>query len=310
MDESGLNFNPPIGTAQELEPGLKRILAPNPSPMTFRGTNTYMLGTSDIAIIDPGPEDDQHLTNILRALKTTQKITHILVTHSHIDHSPLAKRLSELTGAKIYARGPTGIGQSAIMRDLLASGYVGGGEGSDDNFSPDICLNEGDIIDIAGRSVEVIFTPGHFGNHVSFAWNDALVSGDHVMDWATSMVSPPDGDLADFMASCRKLEERDWRIFYPGHGAPVQDPKARLNWLLNHRLQRETQILDQLRIAPRTPKGLAEAIYTDTDSSLLGAAARNVFAHLIDLCSRGKVETDGPPRFEKTYALGAGNGHN
>ncbi|MFZ8875102.1 MAG: MBL fold metallo-hydrolase, partial [Paracoccaceae bacterium] len=108
MDESGLNFNPPIGTAQELEPGLKRILAPNPSPMTFRGTNTYMLGTNDIAIIDPGPEDDQHLTNILRALKTTQKITHILVTHSHIDHSPLAKRLSELTGAKIYARGPTG----------------------------------------------------------------------------------------------------------------------------------------------------------------------------------------------------------
>ena len=123
------------------------------------------------------------------------------------------------------------------------------------------------------------------------------------MDWATSMVSPPDGDLADFMASCRKLQKRDWRIFYPGHGAPVQDPKARLSWLLNHRLQREAQILDQLLISPMSPKELAEAIYIDTDQSLLGAAARNVFAHLIDLCSRGIVQTNGAPRFEKNYAL-------
>ena len=208
-----------------------------------------------------------------------------------------------MTGAKIYARGPTGVGQSAVMFDLLASGYTGGGEGSDEDFTPDVCLNEGEIINVEREQLEVIYTPGHFGNHISFAWNGNLFSGDHVMDWATSMVSPPDGDLADFMASCRKLQKHDWQVFYPGHGAPVKDPHARLSWLLNHRLQREVQILDQLRIAPMSPKELAKAIYIDTDPSLLGAAARNVFAHLIDLCNRGIVHTNDAPRFEKTYAI-------
>ncbi len=303
MDERGLNFNPPIGVAMELETGLRRLLAPNPSPMTFRGTNTYLLGTTDIAVIDPGPEDHQHLTKILKSLEIGQQITHILLTHSHMDHSHLAKNLSEVTGAKIYARGPTGVGQSVVMLDLLASGYTEGGEGSDKDFRPDVCLNEGEIINLANEQLEVIYTPGHFGNHISFAWSGNLFSGDHVMDWATSMVSPPDGDLADFMASCWKLQTRDWRVFYPGHGAPVQDPHARLSWLLSHRLQREAQILDQLRIAPMSPKELAKAIYTDTDPSLLSAAARNVFAHLIDLCNRGIVHTKDAPRFEKTYAL-------
>ena len=310
MDESGLNFNPPIGVAVELQTGLRRLIAPNPSPMTFRGTNTYLLGISDIAVIDPGPDDEQHLTSIFKCLERGQQITHILLTHSHIDHSPLAKKLSELTGAKIYAYGPTGSGQSSVMRDLLKSGYTGGGEGRDKDFKPNVCLAEGEIIDVAREQLEVIYTPGHFGNHICFAWKGALFSGDHVMDWATSMVSPPDGDLADFMASCRKLQRRDWRIFYPGHGAPVQDPKARLSWLLDHRLQREAQILDQLLISPMSPKELAKAIYIDTDQTLLGAAARNVFAHLIDLCSRGIVQTTGAPRFEKNYALFSDRGPN
>lgn len=310
MDESGLNFNPPIGVSVELQTGLRRLLAPNPSPMTFRGTNTYLLGISDIAVIDPGPNDERHLTNIFKCLERGQQITHILLTHSHIDHSPLAKKLSELTGAKIYAYGPTGAGQSPVMHDLLKSGYTGGGEGRDEDFKPNVCLEEGEIIDVAREPLEVIYTPGHFGNHICFAWKGALFSGDHVMDWATSMVSPPDGDVADFMASCRKLQKRDWRVFYPGHGAPVQDPKARLSWLLDHRLQREAQILDHLHIAPMSPKELANAIYTDTDQSLLGAAARNVFAHLIDLCIRGIVQTNGAPRFEKTYAPISNRGPN
>ena len=310
MDENGLNFNPPVGVVQELETGLQRLLAPNPSSMTFRGTNTYLLGISDMAVIDPGPDDDEHLINILNSLENEQKITHIFLTHSHIDHSQLAKKLSEVTGAKIYARGPTGVGQSTIMRDLLASGYTGGGEGIDQDFTPDFCLNDGEIINVGGERLEVIYTPGHFGNHISFAWKSTLFSGDIVMDWATSMVSPPDGDLADFMASCRKLQKRDWRVFYPGHGAPVQNPKARLRWLLDHRLQREAQILDQLHISPMSPEELAEAIYIDTNQSLLGAAARNVFAHLIDLCSRGIIKTSGSPRFEKTYALLSGRKQN
>ena len=310
MDESGLNFNPPIGVAIELEPGLRRLLAPNPSPMTFRGTNTYLLGISNIAVIDPGPDNQKHLTNIIDSLETGQQITHIFLTHSHIDHSPLAKKLSEVTGAKTYARGPTGVGQSTAMLDLLASGYTGGGEGRDEYFTPDVCLNEGEIINVASEQLEVIYTPGHFGNHISFAWNSNLFSGDHVMDWATSMVSPPDGDLADFMASCRKLQTRDWRFFYPGHGAIVQDPRGRLSWLLTHRLQREAQIIDQLHKAPMSPKELAKAIYIDTDPSLLGAAARNVFAHLIDLCNRAIVQTDDAPRFEKTYTLSSDDGPN
>ncbi len=306
MDQSGLNFNPQTGIAQELEPGLRRIVARNPSPMTFRGTNTYMLGTQNITIIDPGPDDPNQLTAILSALQKGQQITSILVTHSHIDHSPLANRLSIETGANTYAFGPTGSGQSEVMSDLICSGYQGGGEGSDYHFFPDICLSDGAKIYGLDDPLEVIHTPGHFGNHLSFVWKDAVFSGDHVMGWASTMVSPPDGDLSDFLDSCRKLQSQKWRVFYPGHGAPIRKPNQRLEWLINHRLARESQILQNLRISPNTPKGLAEAIYTDTPYSLLGAASRNVFAHLIDLHSRNELTCDGPPRFDKLYKFKKG----
>lgn len=301
MDQSGLNFNPPTGVAQELEPGLRRIVAQNPSPMTFRGTNTYLLGTQNIAVIDPGPDDASQKKAILSALQIGQKITSILVTHSHIDHSPLAGRLATETGAKIYAFGPTGSGQSQVMADLISSGYNGGGEGSDYYFCPDISLSDGTKIEVADEPLQVIHTPGHFGNHLCFVWKDSVFSGDHVMGWASTLVSPPDGDLGDFLNSCRKLQNRKWRIFYPGHGAPVEKPNQRLEWLIDHRLGRESQILKNLQEAPNTPKGLAEAIYTDTPSSLIGAAARNVFAHLLELHSRKLLICDGPPRFEKLY---------
>jgi len=303
MDQSGLNFNPPKGIVQELEPGLRRIVAPNPSPMTFRGTNTYLLGSQNIAVIDPGPDLPTQKTAILSALRKGQKITSILVTHSHIDHSPLASRLSIETGANIYAFGTTGSGQSQIMSDLISSGYQGGGEGSDHNFYPDIFLSDGGTIDASDEPLQAIHTPGHFGNHLCFIWKDSLFSGDHVMDWASTMVSPPDGDLGDFLNSCQKLKGRKWRIFYPGHGAPVKKPNLRLQWLIDHRLLRESQILKNLQKNPNTPKGLAEAIYTDTPPSLLGAASRNIFAHLIDLHNRKILICEGPPRFNKLYKL-------
>lgn len=296
-------FNPPVGACIELAPNVRRIIAPNPSPMTYRGTNTYLIGTLDIAVIDPGPEDNAHLTAILDAVPEGGTLTHIIVTHSHIDHSPLAKRLSQATGAPIYAFGPSDAGRSAAMTDLIAQGYAGGGEGIDTSFVPDISVTDGDRITIDGLELEVLHTPGHMGNHICLAMGTALFSGDHVMGWASSMVSPPDGDLTDFMTSCQKLSRRQWSVFYPGHGDIIQTPNDRLDWLVSHRKSRETDILTCLQQGAKTPRGLAEAIYTETPPALLGAATRNVFAHLVDLSQRGLVQTLGTLSAEAKFTL-------
>ncbi|WP_027243759.1 MBL fold metallo-hydrolase [Leisingera daeponensis] len=281
------DFNPQPGLAVELDPGLRRILAPNPSPMTFRGTNTYLIGSSGLAVIDPGPDSAPHLDAILAAVQPGQRITHIIVTHSHLDHSPLARGLSQATGAPVYAFGGAGAGRSAVMSELAASGLAEGGEGIDTGFAPDITVRDSDVIGGDGWDLEVIHTPGHLGNHIALAWNDTCFTADHVMGWASSLVSPPDGDLTDFMASCRRLRQRSWRVFHPGHGAPVTDPAGRLDWLIAHRQSREAAILQALGQAPATARALAEQIYTETPPALLKAAERNVFAHLVDLSGRG-----------------------
>jgi glyoxylase-like metal-dependent hydrolase (beta-lactamase superfamily II) len=283
------DFNPPVGIAEVLEVGVRRIVAPNPSPMTYRGTNTYLVGTHDLAVIDPGPESDVHLQAILDAVGTEQKITHIIVTHTHLDHSPLARPLSEATGAPILAFGDATAGRSEAMIALAASGMVGGGEGIDTNFQPDNVVEDGDVINGSDWQLEVIHTPGHIGNHICLAWNDLCFTADHVMGWASSLVSPPDGDLTDFMESCAKLEDCEWRIFYPGHGGAIDTPTERLDWLIDHRLSREAAILDLLEEAPATALQLAKAIYTETPPALLGAATRNVLAHLIDLVGQTEV---------------------
>lgn len=281
---------PPVaGQCMTLEPGIRRILAPNPSPMTYWGTNTYILGDGDVAVIDPGPDDDTHLEAILSAL-TGETITHILVTHAHLDHSPLAHKLSKRCGAPISAFGDATAGRSSIMRALVAEGLSTGGEGVDADFEPDTTLAHGDIITIGNLDVEVLWTPGHFANHLSFVVNGAVFTADHVMGWASSLVSPPDGDLTAFMASCALLANRDDRIYYPGHGAPVTKPKDRINWLISHRNSREADILAALS----TQQGLSipsltRHIYTDTPAALFPAAERNVFAHLIDLSQRKLV---------------------
>ena len=283
------DFDPEIGQADLLEPGLRRIVAPNPSPMTYRGTNTYLLGRLEIAVIDPGPESADHLSAILAACPAPQRITQIFVTHSHVDHSPLAAALAGATGAKIYAFGPSEAGRSEAMRACLAAGMKGGGEGIDIDFSPDILMRDGSRHPAGDEEITAWHTPGHMGNHMCFAWQDAVFCGDLVMGWASSLVSPPDGDLTAFMASCRKLAETDWRIFHAGHGAPIEAPVARLNWLIEHRLGREAQILAALEAGPATAEALARTIYTDTPAALLPAAARNVFAHLIDLHLNNRV---------------------
>ncbi|MEL7097825.1 MAG: MBL fold metallo-hydrolase [Pseudomonadota bacterium] len=297
------DFDPPIGVAEVMEPGLRRIVAPNPSPMTYRGTNTYLVGTEQIAVVDPGPQSEAHLAAILDAC-AGRKISHIVVTHSHVDHSPLAAPLAERTGAPVLAFGGPEAGRSAVMQQLAATGLAGGGEGIDTSFAPDQALADGAIITGADWKLEVIHTPGHLGNHIALGFGDACLTADHVMGWATSLVSPPDGDLTDFMASCTRLSERAWRVFYPGHGAPIQEPNARLDWLVQHRKSREAAILTVLAAGPQNAAALAQTIYTETPAALLPAAERNVLAHLIDLLGKGQVMHEGPlsaaARFTRT----------
>ncbi|WP_164659291.1 MBL fold metallo-hydrolase [Tropicibacter sp. Alg240-R139] len=284
------DFDPPVGQPLQLAPGVRRVLAPNPSPMTYRGTNTYLIGDRELAVIDPGPMSPNHLEAILATLEPGQSISHIIVTHTHVDHSPLAAPLSKRTGAKIWAFGGPEAGRSAVMSELAQAGLAGGGEGIDTGFQPDVTVADGEMIEGDGWALDVIHTPGHLGNHIALALGDACFTADHVMGWASSLVSPPDGDLTDFMVACARLRACDWSVFHPGHGAPINDPAGRLDWLIEHRMMREAQILVALEHGPATARDLAKRIYTETPPALLSAAERNVFAHLVDLFGKSRVE--------------------
>ena len=292
-------------THDVLQPGLRRVTAPNPSPMTYTGTQSYLVGEGDVVVIDPGPALPAHHDAILAALAPGERITQILVTHSHLDHSPLAAPLSQATGAPVLAAGGSDWGRRPVMQGLADSGLIGGGEGVDDAFQPDTQIAEGDRIDGPWGAIEVLETPGHMANHLSFAWDDVLFSGDLVMGWSTSLVSPPDGDMTAFFASVDRLAARGReRIYYPGHGDPVTAPQARCAELLTHRRGREAQILSALaEIGPTSAGKLAAHIYTDVAPQLLPAAARNVLAHLIDLAERKQISTPGPIAADTTFAL-------
>ncbi|PTX55711.1 glyoxylase-like metal-dependent hydrolase (beta-lactamase superfamily II) [Litoreibacter ponti] len=296
--------NAPVpGKPVPLAPGLRRILAPNPSPMTYTGTNTYLLGTRDIAVIDPGPPDDAHLQAILDALEAHQRISHIVVTHSHIDHSPLAMVLAQITDAPVHGFGGSSAGRAPVMDGFR---NMGGGEGVDETFMPDRSLADGGQLRGTDWTLEALHTPGHMGNHLCLHWAEgrALFSGDLVMGWATSMVSPPDGHLTDFMASLHRLAAREGdAVYYPGHGAPIDEPAARVQELLAHRQMREAQILDALAGGALTPEGLTRKIYIDVDPALLPAAERNVVAHLIDLSLRKRVRPVGKLSLVASFEL-------
>ncbi len=281
-------FEPIAGQPLKLAADLTLLLAPNPSAMTYLGTNTYLLGRDTLAIIDPGPDDSTHL-DALEAAIDGRPVSHILVTHSHLDHSPLAAALSAKTNAPIHAFGDSLAGRSAVMQQLAKDGLVGGGEGIDHGFTPDHTLRDGEVLTGPWGKLTAVHTPGHIGNHLCFVWGDAIFTGDHVMGWASSLVSPPDGDLTDFMTSCERMKQYDAKVYYPGHGAPISDPDARIDWLIAHRKGREEQILGCLARRPARPSAIAAAVYHDVPQSLLRAAQRNVFAHLIDLHQRGKV---------------------
>lgn len=282
---------------EPVEPGVLRVLAPNPSPMTAEGTNTYLLGTSEVTVIDPGPADAAHLRAILAAC-AGRPVARILVTHAHLDHSPLAGPLSRETGAPVLAYGDAGAGRSPVMQGL---GRIGGGEGVDAGFVPDEMLKDGAMIETADGPIRALWTPGHFGNHMAFLWRDMGFVGDLVMGWASSLVSPPDGDLTQFMASCRRLRSEPLRVLHSGHGAPVGDPAARIDWLIAHRESREAEILHCLGQKAGDAADLARRIYVDTPAALLPAASRNVLAHLIDLETRSLVQVSRPMGIESTF---------
>jgi hydroxyacylglutathione hydrolase len=269
--------------------------------MTFWGTNTYMIGHGAVAVIDPGPKDSQHLEAILNALSPGETISHILVTHAHLDHSALAPELSRATGAPVLAFGPAEAGRSAQMQALARTLALTGGEGIDTTFQPDRCLSDGEVTAAETWVLEAIHTPGHMANHLCFAWDDTLFSADHMMGWASSLVSPPDGDMADYMASLRRLSLRKWGSALPGHGSPIDAPFARIAELLAHRAERKAAILDALTEAPSRIPDLVERLYSDTPRSLFAAAGRNVFAHLLQLHAEGRVIATPHPTPDALY---------
>ncbi len=274
-----------------LPPGLLRILAPNPSAMTHQGTNSYVLGETGLCIIDPGPDDPDHLQALLRAIDA-RPVRLIVVTHAHRDHSALAPALAARVGAPVAGFGPPDSGRSAVMRRLAAEGLAGGGEGVDAGFAPDIRLADGDEVTGPGWRLRVIHTPGHMGNHICLRWGRFLFSGDHAMGWASSLISPPDGDMRDYITSCERLLREGALTLLPGHGDPVPDGAGRLRGLIAHRLEREAQILAALAQAPAGIKALTAQLYADTAPTLWPAAARNLLAHLIDLSERNLIRAE------------------
>ncbi|SOH93584.1 Glyoxylase, beta-lactamase superfamily II [Monaibacterium marinum] len=284
---------------QQVQDNVRRITAPNGGPMTYMGTQTYLLGTGDVALIDPGPDLAVHRAAIMAALDAGERISHILVTHSHLDHTPLARTMADDLGVPLYGFGGATAGRSDAMIALAEAGaHLGGGEGVDASFMPDETLSDGEVLNGADWAVEAWHTPGHMANHLCFMWHEgrAGFSGDHIMQWATTLVSPPDGDLTSFMASLRAMQGRcEGYVLHPGHGEPVLDAEARVAEMIAHREGREAQILAALAAGPNRIDALTAAIYTEVNPALLPAAARNVFAHLIDLHGRGLVRCDGLP---------------
>lgn len=293
-------FEPAYGVAVPAADGVQRITVNNPSPFTFHGTNSYIVGGRSVAVIDPGPEDEAHFQALMAAL-AGREVSHIFVSHTHRDHSPLAGRLKAQTGAVVVAEGP-----HRAARPLHAGEANPFAESSDMAFEPDIAIGDGEAIDGDGWRLMALHTPGHTTNHAAFALEGTgiLFSADHVMAWATSIVAPPDGAMRDYMASLEKLLLRDDRLYLPGHGGPVIEPSAFLRGLRTHRRMRERAVLARIRAGDRLIPEMVKVIYASTDPSLHGAAALSVLAHLEDLVERGEVATDGPPSLHGVYRPG------
>lgn len=274
---------------------VRRIVCPNPGPFTFKGTATYIVGDREVAVIDPGPRLESHFEAIMTATNG-ENISHILVTHTHGDHSALAPRLKSETGAPVYAFGPHGAGQATIGTAELDAA-------ADLAFMPDVRLGDGDTV--AGRdwTLVAVHTPGHTSNHLALALPEekALFSGDHVMSWSTTVVAPPDGNMGAYMASLRRLLDRDDDVYWPGHGPPRRDPRPFVRALLAHRQMRENAILERIRRGDRTVGEVVAAVYAGLDPRLQGAAGLSALAHIEHLIQQGKVVADRAPSLAARY---------
>lgn len=285
------SFDPSYGQGVTVAPDVQRVTVRNPSPFTFHGTNSYVVGRDTLAVIDPGPQDEAHLQTLLDVI-AGRPVSHIFVSHTHRDHSPLAARLKERTGAPVLAEGPHRPARPLHIGETNALDAS-----ADIAFIPDIALPDDTLVAGDGWAIRTVLTPGHTANHAVFALEGTgiLFSADHVMAWATSIVAPPDGAMADYMASLDRLIERDDRLLLPGHGGPVTKPRAFMRGLKTHRKMRERAILERVRVGDRTIPDMVKAIYRDTDPRLHGAAGLSVLAHLEDLVARGMVSTEAAP---------------
>ncbi|QBK30041.1 MBL fold metallo-hydrolase [Roseitalea porphyridii] len=288
-----LAFDPRHGEPVAVADGVLRVTADNPSAFTFHGTNSYIVGSQTLAVIDPGPESEQHLAALVSTIGG-RPVSHIFVTHTHADHSPLARRLRDETGAQIV-----GAAAHHPARELHIGEVNPLDAAADRAHEPDRVLGHGDIVDGDGWQIETIATPGHTANHLAFALSDTglVFTGDHVMGWATSIVAPPDGAMTDYMASLDTMAARAGtdRRYLPGHGGTVDNPIAFVRGLKTHRKMRERAILERVRAGDAAIPAMVASIYRDTDPRLHGAAGLSVLAHLEDMVARGLVETDGPP---------------
>ena len=286
-------------TVDEVMPGVRRVMADNPGPFTFKGTMSYIIGRGKVAIVDPGPADDKHIAALLDAVRN-ETVTHIFVTHTHRDHSPAVPAIKAATGATVYAEGP-----HRTARPLRIGEQKRLDSSGDLDFRPDVMLKDGEVVTGDGWSVEAITTPGHCANHMAYALKgtDVLFAGDHVMGWATTIVAPPDGAMSDYMASLNKLAKRPEQIYFPGHGPAIKEATRFVNYLILHRKAREDSILHRLGKGETDIPSIVRASYIGIDPRLIGAAGLSVLAHLEDLVTRGVVATNGAPALDGVYRL-------
>ncbi|MEZ5894151.1 MAG: MBL fold metallo-hydrolase [Parvularculaceae bacterium] len=288
-----IHFTP--GVPDKLSARVRRVIANNPGPYTFTGSGTYIIGEGDVAVIDPGPNDDAHLEALKKALDG-ERVTHILITHTHRDHCGLAMKFAAAVKAPL-------LGYSAHPVKEKKDDAPALDEGADYAYAPDEIIGDGARVSGPGWTIEAIHTPGHLSNHLCFSLpeENALFTGDHIMGWATTVVAPPDGDMTHYIDSLDKLLAREDEVYYPTHGAPIGNPRRFVRAVKTHRLMRDAQIVDQLKKGRTDIRDITAAMYADIDKRLHGAAALNVLAHLIRLVRNGTVRCDGPPAMNAVY---------
>jgi glyoxylase-like metal-dependent hydrolase (beta-lactamase superfamily II) len=283
------------GEVQRVSPLIRRLVAKNPGPFTLYGTGVYIIGEGEVAVIDPGPNNPEHLEALFKAI-VGERVTHIFVTHGHLDHSPAAKPLSQKTSAKIYGSGiPTVHSFTEVRMEA----------GDDFNFEPDIAAKDGERFSGPNWTIEAVLTPGHTSNHAAYALLEekALFTGDHIMGWSTTVISPPDGDMNAYLASLEKVRARNFSTLWPTHGPPIRDVAPFIDAYHAHRMNREAQIMARLKAGDTQIADMVEVMYVDVDRGLHPAARHSVLAHMIRLVKLGVVKTEGEPSVSSDYKL-------